>query len=82
MRNNNGYDSPFAQWLRMRMAELNIGVSDLALALRCSIGTVSFWRRGHSLPSGPFVERLAAALNVSERVIRSRMGRDVETPRQ
>lgn len=68
-----GYESKFARWMRVRMAQVGISNNDLADRVGVSRVAVSHWRIGKFLPRQYHVARIAKALSVTETTLRSKM---------
>lgn len=68
-----GYESKFARWMRVRMAQVGITNMDLADRVGVSRVAVSHWRIGKFTPRQYHVKRIADALRVTETTVRSKM---------
>lgn len=68
-------DSKFALWLRVRMAEMSISVTELADMCGVNIATVSHWRTGRRDPSERQRRLLAVNLGTTEAVIKRKLQR-------
>lgn len=71
---NGNYDSRFASWLRVRMAEMSVTNNDLAKQIGVSHIAVSHWRIGKFQPRPHHLIKLAGVLRVKEETLKRKLG--------